>query len=55
MDAPYLVPRAVRGRRNEPAYVMHTLVALAQARGEDPRELERQIDLNATECFSLPA
>jgi TatD DNase family protein len=54
-DAPYLAPQAVRGKRNEPAYVMHTLAALALARGEDPHELERQIDLNATECFSLPA
>jgi TatD DNase family protein len=53
-DAPYLAPQAVRGKRNEPAYVMHTLAALAQARGEDLHELERQIDLNATECFSLP-
>jgi TatD DNase family protein len=53
-DAPYLAPQAVRGKRNEPAYVMHTLAALAQARGEDPDELERQIDANATECFSLP-
>jgi TatD DNase family protein len=53
-DTPYLAPQAVRGKRNEPAYVMHTLAALAQARGEDPHELERQIDLNATECFSLP-
>ncbi|MDX6454990.1 MAG: TatD DNase family protein [Gaiellaceae bacterium] len=53
-DAPYLAPQAVRGKRNEPAYVMHTLAALAQARGEDPHELERQIDANATECFSLP-
>jgi TatD DNase family protein len=53
-DAPYLAPQAVRGKQNEPAYVMHTLAALAQARGEDPHELERQIDLNATKCFSLP-
>ncbi|MDX6454712.1 MAG: TatD DNase family protein, partial [Gaiellaceae bacterium] len=53
-DPPYLAPQAVRGKRNEPAYVMHTLAALAQARGEHRHELERQIDLNATECFSLP-
>ena len=53
-DAPYLAPQAVRGRTNEPAYVVHTLAALAQARGEDPRELERQIERNATECFALP-
>jgi TatD DNase family protein len=52
-DTPYLAPQAVRGKRNEPAYVMHTLAALAQARNEDPVELERQIDANATACFSL--
>jgi TatD DNase family protein len=52
-DAPYLAPQPMRGRPNEPAYVMHTLAALAQARNEDPQELERQIDRNATECFAL--
>ena len=52
-DAPYLAPQPMRGRPNEPAYVMYTLEALAQARNEDPQELERQIDRNATECFSL--
>ena len=52
-DAPYLAPQPVRGRPNEPAYVMYTLVSLAQARNEDPGELERQIDQNASECFGL--
>jgi TatD DNase family protein len=52
-DAPYLAPQPMRGRPNEPAYVMHTLAALAQARSEDSQELERQIDRNATECFAL--
>jgi TatD DNase family protein len=52
-DAPYLAPQPKRGRRNEPAYVMYTLDALAQARNEDPRELEQQIDRNASECFGL--
>jgi TatD DNase family protein len=52
-DAPYLAPQPVRGRPNEPAYVMHTLEALAQARDEDAKELEQQIDRNASECFGL--
>jgi TatD DNase family protein len=52
-DAPYLAPQPVRGRPNEPAYVMYTLEALAQARNEDPKELEEQIDRNASECFGL--
>ena len=52
-DAPYLAPQPMRGRPNEPAYVMHTLASLAQARNEDPKELEQQIDRNASECFGL--
>ena len=52
-DCPYLAPQAVRGRRNEPAYVVHTVAALAQVRGEEPAELEARIDLNATACFRL--
>jgi TatD DNase family protein len=52
-DAPYLAPQPLRGRPNEPAYVMHTLASLAEARNEDPKELEEQIDRNASECFGL--
>jgi TatD DNase family protein len=54
-DSPYLAPQPVRGRRNEPAHVVHTLAALAEARGEDPGVLAGQIDANATAAFSLPA
>ena len=53
-DSPYLAPQAVRGKTNEPAHVVHTLAALAQARGEEPAELESRIERNAAECFSLP-
>jgi len=52
-DCPYLAPQAVRGQRNEPAYVTYTLGVLAQARGEDPAELGARIDANATACFRL--
>jgi TatD DNase family protein len=52
-DSPYLSPQVVRGRRNEPANVMHTLGVLADARGQDVGELERQIDANATAAFGL--
>ena len=52
-DSPYLSPQPVRGRRNEPANVVHTLAALAQARGVEPAELERQIERNAEQCFGL--
>jgi TatD DNase family protein len=52
-DSPYLAPQPVRGKRNEPANVVHTLSALAEARREDPAELEEQIERNATACFRL--
>jgi TatD DNase family protein len=52
-DCPYLAPQPVRGRQNEPAYVMHTVAALAAARGDDPAELEAQIDANASGLFGL--
>jgi TatD DNase family protein len=52
-DCPYLAPQPVRGKRNEPAYVVHTVVSLAETRGEDAEELARQIDENATAAFGL--
>jgi len=52
-DSPYLAPQPVRGRRNEPAHVVHTVEALAHARGEDAQELAAQIDANADAAFGL--
>ena len=52
-DSPYLAPQPLRGRPNEPAHVVHTLAALAAARGEDAEELAARIDANATAAFSL--
>ncbi len=53
-DAPYLAPQPVRGRPNEPAYVVHTLAALAELRGADADELGAQVDVNASAAFGLP-
>jgi TatD DNase family protein len=52
-DSPYLAPQPVRGRRNEPAFVTHTVAALAAVRGEDPDELAARMDANATAAFGL--
>jgi TatD DNase family protein len=52
-DSPYLAPQPVRGRPNEPANVVHTVAALAQARGEEVATLAAQIDANATAAFAL--
>ena len=53
-DSPYLAPQARRGRPNEPANVVLTVAALAQARGEDADELGAKIEANAAAAFSLP-
>jgi TatD DNase family protein len=52
-DSPYLAPQPVRGKRNEPANVIHTLATLAGVRGETEAELAEQIDANATAAFGL--
>ena len=52
-DCPYLAPQAVRGKRNEPAYVVHTLAVAAEARGEDVAALEAQVEANAASLFGL--
>lgn len=49
-DSPYLAPQPVRGKRNEPAYVVHTYDVLAELHGEAIRE---QIVANAEAVFSL--
>lgn len=53
-DCPYLAPQPVRGRTNEPAYVVHTVAALAEARRDEADALAAQIDANATAAFGLP-
>jgi TatD DNase family protein len=50
-DAPYLAPQERRGSRNEPAFVLETLAAVAAARGEEPDALGRQIAENAQKLF----
>jgi TatD DNase family protein len=52
-DSPYLSPQPRRGRPNEPANVIHTVAALAEARGDDPVVLTRLLDENAAGAFSL--
>jgi TatD DNase family protein len=50
-DAPYLAPQPVRGKPNEPAYVVSTAEALAVVRGVSYAELERTVEANARALF----
>jgi len=52
-DSPYLAPVPFRGKRNEPAWVIHTLHRLAMARDEDADDLGRVTTENAERLFGL--
>jgi TatD DNase family protein len=52
-DSPYLAPEPLRGKRNEPANVVHTATRLAEARGESLPAFFAQTTANARELFRL--
>ena len=52
-DCPYMSPVPMRGRRNEPAYLTHTLAAAAAFRGESPDGLADQLYENALRALGL--
>ncbi len=53
-DSPYLAPEPVRGKRNEPANVVHTARVIAAARGMAFDDFARQTTVNARRLFHLP-
>jgi TatD DNase family protein len=52
-DAPYLAPEPFRGRRNEPAYMHHTLRHVAELRGISIEDAVRITSLNAKRLFRI--
>lgn len=52
-DAPYLAPVPNRGKRNEPAWVLHTLTRIAEARGCTVESLAAVTLANTRDFFSL--
>ena len=50
-DAPYLAPQPMRGKPNEPAYVIETARVVAEQRGVSYEELERTVEANARALF----
>jgi TatD DNase family protein len=51
-DAPYLAPGKLRGKRNEPAYVVETAKVLAETRGVSFDEIASQTTANFYRLFS---
>ncbi len=54
-DSPYLSPEPLRGKRNEPANVVHTARVLAEARGQSLADFAALTTANARRLFKLPA
>ena len=50
-DAPYLAPRPVRGRPNQPANVVHTARYIAELRRIPYEELEAAVEDTAARLF----
>lgn len=53
-DCPYLAPVPYRGKRNEPAYVAHTLAKIAELRFADADALADIVTENARRVFKIP-
>jgi TatD DNase family protein len=52
-DAPYLAPLPHRGKRNEPAYIVHTLEQLALVKGLEVAEVAAATTTNTRALFQL--
>src|SRR5581483_11240231 len=52
-DSPYLAPEPLRGKKCEPAYIVHTARRVAELRGQKIEELAPVLRANAARRFSL--
>ena len=52
-DAPYLSPAPLRGKRNEPSFLLHTARKLAELRDVGVGDIARITTLNAGRLFGI--
>jgi len=52
-DAPFLPPQLLRGKRNEPSYIVHTINVMAQSLGKTPEETAEITTVNACALFKF--
>ena len=50
-DCPYMAPVPLRGRRNEPSFMVHTLAKIAELRGEAPDCVAAQLYQNSLQAL----
>ena len=53
-DSPWLAPVPHRGRRNEPAFIKHTIETVAQLKGLSFDDVSRITEKNARRLFGIP-
>jgi TatD DNase family protein len=53
-DAPWLAPNALRGKRNEPAYVIQTAQTISELHNLSPEEVAAATTRNFCRLFNLP-
>jgi TatD DNase family protein len=51
-DAPYLAPVPLRGKRNEPAFIVHTAKLLAELKGVSIEALAQATSANFFRLFN---
>ena len=52
-DAPYVAPKAYRGKRNEPSFVSETVKRIAEIKGENEEKVAVTLGENAVREFKL--
>ncbi|MBN2654666.1 MAG: YchF/TatD family DNA exonuclease [Nitrospirae bacterium] len=52
-DAPFLAPEPMRGKRNEPSYIVNTAKVIAELRGVTYEDIKRITTLNAKRLFGI--
>ena len=52
-DGPFLAPHPFRGKRNEPSYLLHTAMKIAELRQTDLQTIANQTSANAEKIFSF--
>jgi len=52
-DCPYLAPIPLRGKRNEPAYLTHTIAKIAEIRGISPENLADRLFENSLRALNV--
>lgn len=50
-DSPYLAPVPMRGKRNEPAFTIHTAKVIAEIRGESIEDLAAHTERAVADFF----